>query len=496
MPKTIDFALELNSPQWRAQRVIAPRRTIFYGWGRGVGKSWFTRLQWWRQVALWDRVERPGALDGLRGVRITAIMPTLKQFRGVHWEGIERELGKGGPWYHLGAKLNRNEGQILFPGGSWIKPFPASAYNSQTARGMRCDILSADEVDDIDMAVYDGVAVPWLSEPWSLGIELQGGTPTRGRYGLWYRSLKSGELGRKLRRGEIEESAALDTDQARAVVDVFAALDRNSWPLGIPEDPEQAALHVLRNFYSFHATYRDAPETVSPLAVAKAKATTPAATFKREWEADPDAAEGLVYGDVFHDKFHVRSPPENQAWTDILIGCDHGWEHPGVMLLIGVAGKGADAQAWVLRELYAQRQSDTWWKDKLREWVGWYPRHLFYGDPSQPRTLDAYKHECKARVRDTDNSVEEGIRAVADRLVTRERDGQEYARLYVDPCCVNTIREFGLYRRKRDPRNSDAYLDDVEKRNDDAMDALRYAIFNFFGPAPGGRNTRHLEDRQ
>lgn len=488
--------IELNSPQWRAQRVIAARRSVFYGWGRGVGKSWFTRLQWWQQVAKWEHVVRPGAPGGLTGVRITALMPTLKQFKDVHWEGIERELGKGGIWAGLAARLNRNEAQITFPGGSWIKPFPASAHNSKTARGMRSDILSGDEIDDIDPAVYDSVAIPWLSEPWSLGIELLGGTPTRGRFGLWYRSLKAGQFGRRLRRGEMADAEALETDVAQAVISVFSTLAAEDWPQGIPRDPEQAALHVLRSFYSFHATYRDAPETVSPITVASAKARTPPATFRREWEADPDAAEGLVYGDVFDEAFHVRKPPPEQVWTDILVGCDHGWEHPGVMLLIGVAGKGADATAWVLREIYASRQSDQWWKDRLREWVAWYPRHLFYGDPSQPRTLDAYKRECKARIRECDNSVEEGLRAVADRLVIREIDGEKRARLYVDPCCANTIREFGMYRRKRDTRGANAFLDDVDKRNDDAMDALRYPIFNFFGPAPGGRNTRHLENRQ
>jgi phage terminase large subunit len=67
-------------------------------------------------------------------------------------------------------------------------------------------------------------------------------------------------------------------------------------------------------------------------------------------------------------------------------------------------------------------------------------------------------------------------------LVIRQReDTPRFARLHISPTCPNTIREFGLYRRKRDPRNREAFLDDIEDRNNHAMDAIRYAIFNRFG---------------
>jgi phage terminase large subunit len=70
---------------------------------------------------------------------------------------------------------------------------------------------------------------------------------------------------------------------------------------------------------------------------------------------------------------------------------------------------------------------------------------------------------------------------VADRLFLREGTG---ARLYVAPRCKNTIREFGAYRRRKDPRSSGedpVFVDDFAPGNDHAMDALRYAIFNYFG---------------
>src|SRR5262249_36347105 len=82
--------------------------------------------------------------------------------------------------------------------------------------------------------------------------------------------------------------------------------------------------------------------------------------------------------------------------------------------------------------------------------------------------------------------IEDGISAVADRMAARvdpdhENGKRRITRLLVDPRCVNTIAELGRYRRKRDPRDGDRFLDQVEDANNHAMDALRYAIFSRFG---------------
>jgi hypothetical protein len=495
--KAQDLDVYFNAPQFKTFGHLGRHRTIFLPWGRGVGKSWWRRQIWWMNVAEWEHKQRPGALKPLKGVRITSMMPTLKQFKDVHWADITSELAPDGPYGFLRGKLDRASGQITFPGGSWVKPFPATAHNAKTSRGLRTDILDADEVDDIDAEVYDSVAVPWLSEPWSLGIELPGGTPTRGRYGLWFRMLESCRLGARLRNGETSHEQALQMPAAQAIVEIFSVLPKANWPAGVPEDPELAAIHVLLNFYGYHATYRDAPETVSALAVARARANTLPATFSREWEADPDAGEGQVY--PFDDEFHVRPIPEGVVWNRILIGCDHGYEDPGVLLLIGVLGSGKDATAWVIAEIYEQHKTETWWKEQLKRWTSAYPSHLFFGDPSMPARIESYRTESKAKVQDVDNSIDDGVASVADRLIVRKvpisnDEDRSIARLYVAPNCVNTIREFGLYRRRK--RGDGSFGDDIEDRHNHAMDALRYAIFNYFGPAPSIRTYAGMDSRQ
>lgn len=477
--------LPLNGPQLDAYDVITPGATVFLGWGRGVGKSWFRRQIWWLLVAQWENRWRTDALEPFRGVRITSMCPTLTQWKDINWAAIIEEVGPGGKWAWLGAKLDSQRGQIRFPGGSMVRPFPASEYNARTARGMRTDVLDADEFDDIDASVYDGVAVPWLSEPWSLGIELLSGTPTRGRHGLWFRTMQAGRLGQKLRDGADPRDVLTEEE-----IDRFASLT-NDEGAGLDE-----VVDALKRIYAFHATYRDAPETVSRRAVARAMATTPSATFKREWEADPDAGEGLVY--PFDEDFHVRSPPDNVVWSEILVGCDHGWEDPGVLLLIGVIGNGRDAVCWVLEEIYEQHRDREWWETRVGQWAFTYRNHRFYGDPSRPETIEGYA-KAGARVADVDNSLEDGISEVANRLVIRQREKEDgtverFARLYVSPRCRNTIREFGLYRRRK---HADGTFDEKpEDKHNHAMDALRYPLFNRFGPArPSKRHQAPYDDR-
>lgn len=446
--KRLDIELPLNGPQRAAHAALQPGNTLFLGWGRGVGKSKFVRLCCWMLGAAYHNRVRSSALSPFRGARITVLMPTLKQFKDVHWAGLADELN--GDWSWLGAKLDRQSGQINFSGGSWLKPFPATEYNARTALGLRTDVLVIDECDSVPATVYDQVAVPWLSEPWSLGIQIISGTPNMGRHGLWWRTYQQGLLGAKVRNGET--------------------------PDGL-DDADRAALATI---FPFRATYKDAPETVSAKAVAKARATTLPATFKREWEADPDAGEGLVY--PFDEEFHVRTPEPNIRFAEHIVGVDHGWTDAGVFLRLGIVGHGRDATAWVLDEIYQTEKPGSWWDEKARPWQG----STFWCDPSRPDRIRDLQSRGGVTARGADNDIDAGVGRVAELLFRRKTETSEFARLFVHPKCKNTIREFGLYRRKK--HTDGTFSDDIEDKNNHAMDALRYALVGRFGRA---ENTRH-----
>jgi hypothetical protein len=383
-------------------------------------------------------------------------MPTFKQCVDTHGALLQAELD--GRWSFLGGRVNRTRWRVDFPGGSWIQFF--GAENADAARGLRCDFVSPDECDDTDQSVFEAIVQPWFSEPWSLGITLASGTPRRGRYGLLYKLWRLGQDG-------------------------------------------------VAGFHSFHATYRDVPENVSQEYVERLRAVTSPELFAREWEANEDAAEGLVYS-IFREAFHVRPPVPETRWNEILIGVDHGYEDPGVFVVCGVAGQGKDAAVHVLEEHYRTHKTEEYWVslaaevDRRFSVKGTKPR--WYADPSQPARIEAIRR-VGCRVEPAANAIDDGVSAVADRLVVRHynplspvctgcggtgcalcratTDAQ--ARLYVSPECKNTIAEFGEYRRRRDPRNRERVTDDIEDKNNHAMDALRYAIFSRFGAPPRTR---------
>jgi hypothetical protein len=187
--------IQLTGPQMWALDILEENNwrdtTIVFPWGRGEGKSYFERLIFWLTVARNFGVLRSDALKPFTGSRTIGLCPTLKQFKDIHGAHLEEECY--GEWKQLGGKLNRQTLEITFPDGSWFKTMPAQNASSKAARGQRCDLIWADECDDIPQDVFFSVAKPWLSERWSLNLAELGGTPRMGRHGLLYRMHKMGE---------------------------------------------------------------------------------------------------------------------------------------------------------------------------------------------------------------------------------------------------------------------------------------------------------------
>lgn len=443
--RKLDF--RLTRPQSKAFKLFRqPRTDINLAWGRGCGKSWFDRFVAWSWVAQADKVPRLelleqlgvlGELDdeqraaarGVKGIRVVFLLPTKKQFVDIHGRLLRQE--NADVWSHLRGSINGTTYQTDFRGGSFIAPFPASEHGSKRALGMRCDVVIADECDDIDLDVFDTVVRPWFSEPWSLKIRVTSGTPRRGRHGLLWQRHKAG----------------LDPTQPR--------------------------------YHSLHATYRDNPEIVDSKEVDDARRNTPKSTFEREWECNFDAGEGLVY--PFDEAFHVRIPDQSIRFTEHLIGVDHGWADAGVFLHIAIQGHGRDATAWVLSEIYQTEKPGSWWDEQARQFQG----ATFWCDPSRPDRIRDLQQRGLVTARGSDNDIHAGIARVADLLFKRETEDGAFARLYVHPSCVNLIREFGLYRRKKRPDGT--FDEDPEDKNNHAMDALRYALVMRFGRLDNGK---------
>ena len=438
--------LTLNGPEWLAYKALARLHIVVTPWGRGVGKSLFQELMFLSLVAKWDGVLRspPGDPSTVKGVRAVVLMDTVKHFRDVHLtdEKFPTLLAPEGRFGFLRGKINKTTGRIDFPGGSWLQPFAASEHMTQRARGIRCDMALVDECDDVSPSAYYSVALPWFSQEFSLALSIVGGTPRRGRAGF------------------LHQMHQLGTD-------------------GPLRDP---------TVHSFHATYRDAPEHVDPAVVASAKAkaeltgTMPA--FKREWECDFDAAEGLVY-DMWEDALHVRRPPVGIRYSQVVVGVDWGYQDPAVILVVGIAGHGADATAYVLSEYYHAGKAMSDLVSEARSIKSEFPDARWFADPSQPASIEQLKREAGVRIEGANNKIEQGVACVADRLAVRtyELDGSSSreSRLYVAPECVNLRREMVSYRHKALKEDGDRYSDDIVDKNNHAMDCLRYLCVGAFG---------------
>lgn len=357
-------------------------------------------------------------------------MPTLEQAKKVHAKLLADEIE--GEWKFLGGVLNKTEWRVNFPGGSWIQW--VSAERADNVRGIRCDFVSVDEADDIDPEIFDAIIIPWFSELHSLRKVLISGTPRRGRHGLLWKAYKV-------------------------------------WPETQP------------NHHAFHATGYDAPLLVDPGYLRDMESKMVPEIFKREWLCDFDSAEGLVYP-MFNEEIHVVPAEPRGRYHEFIVGADFGFVDPTVILVCGIKGHGRDARIHVIEEFYRSGQTKSYWEEKVRYVLRKYPRERgvrWYPDSAEPQIIEEWR-QLGARIEDVNKSIFEGICAVADRMIVKkDANGQEYTRFYVDPSCVNTIRELGMYRYKRDPRNKELLVDSPEDKNNHALDALRYAIFNRFG---------------
>jgi hypothetical protein len=420
--------LTLDSVQTRARRLLRPGLVTALPWGRGSGKTYFDRA-----LVHTFTLGEPNSHVGI-------IYPTLKRAKQVIWSQLRADYTN--ELRSVVASRDMTNLEVTFKNGSRLTTW--GAENANAIRGQRFTHVIQDETDEIHPDTESAVIEPTFSKVGLNFVWVKTGTPSRGRHGILYRDYTRGQRG----------------------VTGYASM-------------------LVRS---------DQSPQVSADWLARIKQTTPPAIFAREYDCNFDAAEGVVYGDVF-GAANVAEPPEGTVWSEILIGIDHGWEHPGVFLLIGVIGKGRDATLWVLEEIYAKHKTEDWWVEQLSRWLTWYPAAKVYAD-HMPARIEVFRRKCHARTQEVDKSagsVEDGIATVAT-LMMPAHDGREMRpRLMVAPRCVNLLTELGfggegratvaegVYRRKRDPQNPERFLDEVEKRNDDGCDALRYPCYAYFG---------------
>lgn len=199
------------------------------------------------------------------------------------------------------------------------------------------------------------------------------------------------------------------------------------------------------------------------------------AEFWQEIGADFRSVVGLIYPE-WNRELHVRNIPYHPEWENF-IAYDPGFTNPFAALDIMVDPMD---NVYIWREWYEKGHTGSMAGRALRarEQPRGYHIKCCYGDAAAPEVVEDLGMILAPVIANGDaKDVGRGIDKVKSFLYGQ--DGKPH--LFVDPSCVNFINEINQYKTKAPPaQNKTDPKDEPNKKNDHAMDALRYFIMHKF----------------
>lgn len=225
------------------------------------------------------------------------------------------------------------------------------------------------------------------------------------------------------------------------------------------------------NYYSLHFTLDDNP-FLEESYKRRIKNSVSGVFYKRNYLGLWCLAEGAVF-DFFEKDLHVvkRPPCAAEYW---IAGIDFGTANPFACVLIGVnTGKyiQSSKRLWVEKEYYwdpkkeGRQKTNSEFAEDVKRFLEDYAVKAIYLDPS----AEAFQLELR-RVGlhpvHANNSVFNGLQMLSSEIGKGS--------LVICDCCPNLIREMESY--VWDPKSVEDGEDEPIKKNDHAIDALRYAI--------------------
>lgn len=187
-------------------------------------------------------------------------------------------------------------------------------------------------------------------------------------------------------------------------------------------------------------------------------------------------AEGIIY-DMFDSTRHVLKILNGLVFCKYYVSCDYGTQNATVFLLWSCDTSGK----WVcLREYYYsgrdsdRQKTDTEYADDLETWLDGIVPEKIVIDPSAASFIAELKKRGYS-IKKAKNDVLDGIRYVATLL--------NLEKIFFLEACKNTILEFNSY--VWDIKASEHGEDKPVKRNDHAMDAVRYFCYTVIRKSNG-----------
>lgn len=200
--------------------------------------------------------------------------------------------------------------------------------------------------------------------------------------------------------------------------------------------------------------------------------------YKRRVLGEPANCDSLIYPTFNEEKLELHNWSAID-YMGIYIGCDYGYNSPTVYIAIGVRSDGSELVCDVLDELYYPKGHchDKNTSDYIRDFsmfVNQFKDGRIKGifiphDAGHlKKMLEQYSFpNVRSATRKT--SVKDGIAIINNML--------NAGRIKISTTCKNLIDEFYLYSWKQKKSDlEDSSIEEIEKQDDHALDALRYAI--------------------
>jgi PBSX family phage terminase large subunit len=226
-----------------------------------------------------------------------------------------------------------------------------------------------------------------------------------------------------------------------------------------------------KNYYSLHFTLEDNPY-LDDSYKSRIKNSLSGVFYKRNYLGQWCLAEGAIFDFFDRSTYVVKRPPAAAEYW--IAGVDYGTNNAFACVLIGVSSGRyiqAGRRLWVEKEYYwdfrktgRQKTANEFARD-LQAFLEPYAIKGVYLDPSAL----AFKLELqrlKIHAVAANNDVDYGIQYMTSEM--------KQGNLFVMDSCPNLIREIESY--VWDPKRSDKGYDEPLKKDDHAVDALRYAV--------------------
>lgn len=251
-----------------------------------------------------------------------------------------------------------------------------------------------------------------------------------------------------------------------------------------------------KNYYQLHFTLEDNPY-ISQEYKDRLKNSATGIFYKRNYLGLWCLAEGSIF-DFFDKNIHVvpRPPRAAEYW---IASIDYGAVNPFACILIGISTGRYTQEGkimWVEKEFYwdptarERQKTNSEFADDVQNFLQDYDVKQIYIDPSAA----AFKTDLRKRGLhpvDANNEVLDGITMMTSEM--------KRGTLVICSECKNLIREIESY--VWDNKAAQKGWDEPLKKNDHAVDALRYAIathkVSTYDPyAKGNEPTQRLSPHQ